>query len=129
MKILPFVLVAAVLLPSCATTRIAPPAKSGTVDHVVMLWQKRPGNAADTKALRDAAVNLRDIPGILFIDHGTPLQSSRDVVDDSFDVGYVMRFDSAASLHAYDTHPAHVEQVEKVIRPLTRKVVVYDIIR
>lgn len=129
MKFMPLALAATLLLPSCATTRIAPPAKAGTVDHVVMLWQKRPGNAADTKALRDAATHLREIPGIVFIDHGTPLASSRDVVDDSFDVGYVMRFDSAASLQAYDTHPDHVEQVEKVIRPLTRKVVVYDIIR
>ena len=115
-------------LSSCAPS-IAPPAPAGTVDHNVLVWLKRPGNEADRKALRDAGDQLRKIPGLVFLDHGTPLASDRPVVDDSFDVGFVMRFQSAKALETYEPHPDHVKQVENVIRPLSRKVLVYDIVR
>ena len=118
---------AALSLVSCAT--IAPPAPSGSVDHVVIVWLKRSGNSADRQAVLDAAQDLRAIPGIRFLDTGTPLASQRPVVDDSFDVGFTMRFDSAASLHAYETDPRHVKKVTEVLKPLSRKIVVYDITR
>ena len=116
-----------ILFASCAT--IAPPAKPGSVDHVVLVWLKRPGNEQDRKALRDAADDLRVIPGMRFLDHGTPLASDRPVVDDSFDVGFVMRFDSAEALQTYEDHPVHVQKVKEVILPLSKKVQVYDIVR
>lgn len=118
----------ALVLASCQTT-IAPPAAKGTVDHVVLVWLKRPGNEQDRQALREAGDRLRAIPGLLMLDGGTPLASDRPVVDDSFDVGFVMRFPSKEALEAYEPHPAHMKEVENVIRPLSRKVVVYDIIR
>lgn len=120
-------LVVALSLASCAG--IAPPAARGTVDHVVLIWLKRPGNEADRQAVRAAADELRAIPGIRFLDHGTPLASDRPVVDDSFDVGLVMRFDSAASLQSYETHPVHVAKVKEVLLPLSRKILVYDVRR
>jgi Stress responsive A/B Barrel Domain len=114
-------------LVSCAT--IAPPANPGTVDHVVLMWQKRPGNTADRQALLAACSELRVIPGIEFLDTGTALASDRPVVDDSFDLGLTMRFNSAKSLHAYETDPRHVKKVNEVLKPLTKKIVVYDITR
>ncbi|MEO5915442.1 MAG: Dabb family protein [Luteolibacter sp.] len=120
-------LTASLSLVSCAT--IAPPAAHGTVDHVVLMWQKRPGNAADREKLLAACSELRVIPGIKFLDSGTALASERPVVDDSFDVGLTLRFDSATSLHAYETDPRHVKKVNEVLKPLTKKIVVYDIIR
>ena len=128
MKLLtPFAVVAALSLVSCAT--ITPPASKGSVDHVVIVWLKRAGNAADRQALLAAAKDLREIPGIRFLDSGTPLASDRPIVDDSFDVGFTMRFDSAAALHAYETDPRHLEKVNKVLKPLSKKIVVYDMIR
>jgi hypothetical protein len=126
MKLLP-ILAASVALVSCAS--IAPPAARGTVDHVVLMWLKRPGNAEDKQALLSATSELRSIPGIKFLDTGTPLASDRPVVDDSFDFGLTMRFDSTASLHAYESNPLHVRKVNEVLKPLTRKIVVYDIVR
>lgn len=120
-------LLAALGLVSCST--LAPPAPRGTVDHVVLLWLKRPGNERDRAAVRAVADELRAIPGIRFLDHGTPLPSDRPVVDDSFDVGFVMRFDSAASLQAYEGHPVHVAKVKQTLLPLSRKILVYDIAR
>lgn len=112
---------------SCAT--IAPPAAHGTVDHVVLMWQKRPGNTADHAKLIAACSELRVIPGIKFLDTGTALASDRPVVDDSFDLGLTVRFESAKSLHAYETDPRHVKKVNEVLKPLTKKIVVYDIVR
>ena len=120
-------LAASLSLISCAT--IAPPAARGTVDHVVLMWQKRPGNAVDRQALLSACSELRVIPGIKFLDAGTALASDRPVVDDSFDVGLTVRFDSAQSLHAYETDPRHLKKVNEVLKPLTKKIVVYDIVR
>ncbi len=116
-----------IALSSCAT--IAPPAPHGSVDHVVLMWQKRPGNASDRAALLAACSELRVIPGIKFLDTGTALASERPVVDDSFDVGLTVRFDSAESLHGYEKNPLHLKKVNEVLKPLTRRIQVYDIVR
>ncbi|MEO7101245.1 MAG: Dabb family protein [Luteolibacter sp.] len=126
MKLL-FALGAGLSLVSCAT--LAPPAAHGTVDHVVLMWLKRPGNVTDRQTLLAACSDLRAIPGIKFLDSGTALASERPVVDDSFDVGLTVRFDSAKSLHAYETDPRHLKKVNEVLKPLTKKIVVYDIVR
>jgi hypothetical protein len=122
-----FVSLAGFTLVSCAS--ISPAPKSGGVDHVVLVWLKRPGNATDRQALRQAAEDLKAIPQVKSVSHGTALASERPIVDDSFDVGFVMRFDSPADLHTYETHPQHVAKVNQVLRPLTKKIVVYDIVR
>jgi hypothetical protein len=33
------------------------------------------------------------------------------------------------SLHGYEKDPGHIKQVETVLRPLTSKILVYDIVR
>jgi Stress responsive A/B Barrel Domain len=124
----PFLALAtAVCLISCAT--IAPPAEHDTVDHVVLMWQKHPGNSADRQALLKACAELRGISGIQFLDTGTALASERPIVDDSFDIGLIVRFDSEKSLHAYETSPLHLKKVNEVLKPLTKKIVAYDIVR
>lgn len=113
-------------LACCAT--IAPPAKPGSVDHVVLVWLKRPGNQHDKQTLMEMSRDLRTIPGIRFLDSGSALPSERPIVDDSFDIGYVMRFDSPAALNAYAVHPKHVKAKNELTR-LSRKILVYDITR
>jgi hypothetical protein len=120
-------LAAGLVLSSCATT--APPAAKGTVDHVVLIWLKRPNHIEDRMAIQAATRDLRVIPGIQFLDSGTALASDRPVVDDSFDIGLTMRFDSAKSLQAYESHPLHVQKVTEVLKPLSKKILVYDITR
>ncbi|MES2440378.1 MAG: Dabb family protein [Verrucomicrobiota bacterium] len=120
-------LAATLSLVSCAS--IAPPAPQGSVDHVVLLWLKRPGNTTDRQTVLAASDELRMIPGLRFLDAGTPLASDRPIVDDSFDIGLTMRFDSVDALRAYETHPLHVKKVTDVLKPLSRKIQVYDIRR
>lgn len=122
-----FTLLFAAILSSCAT--IAPPAPRGTVDHMVLFWQKKPGNANDRKMITDAIERLRVIEGIQSLDYGTAVASKRPVVDDSFDLALFVRFTDVNALHAYETDPRHVKEVQQVLLPLTKKVLVYDFTR
>lgn len=126
MKIFLAIAVAA-LLSSCAT--ISPPAPKGSVDHVVMFWQKNPGNAADREKISAAMDRLRVIEGITFLDYGTAVASDRPVVDDSFDVALLVRFKNLDALHAYESDPRHTKEVKEVLLPLTKKIQVYDFTR
>jgi hypothetical protein len=125
MKTIAAILLCAALV-SCAS--IAPPATKGSVDHVVLVWQKRPGNETDRQKLRDASQELRSIPGLRFLDHGTALASERPIVDDSFDLAFVMRFESADALQTYEKNPLHVRKVNETLKPLSRKILIYDIL-
>ena len=122
-----FALALAALLSSCAT--IAPPAPKGSVDHVVMFWQKKPGDLQDRRKITDAMDRLRVIEGITFLDYGTAVPSDRPVVDDSFDVALLVRFKNVDALHAYESDPRHTKEVKEVLLPLTKKIQVYDFTR
>lgn len=119
-----FLLAAPLLaLLGCASTCERP---AGTVQHVVVVWLKEPGDAAARAKLIETAQGLESIPGIVSLRVGEPLASDREVVDDSFDVALVIDFTDAAALAAYDTHPDHVRAVEEVLAPLSERIVVYD---
>ena len=115
------------LISSCAT--IAPPAPKGSVDHVVMFWQKKPGDLQDRQKITDAMDRLRVIEGITFLDYGTAVPSDRPVVDDSFDIALLVRFKNVDALHAYESDARHTKEVKEVLLPLTKKIQVYDFTR
>ena len=52
--------------------------------------------------------------------------SHRPVVEQSYQVALNFIFADKKSQDDYQTHPLHVEFLEKVFKPLCRKVVVYD---
>ena len=64
--------------------------------------------------------------GVLTVSAGEPIESERKIVDDSFDVAILIRFASRADMQRYLDHPVHRAAVQKVIAPLTRKILVYD---
>lgn len=118
---------AAGLLAGCAAGR---PHNTTEIDHVVVVWLKRPGHTEDAARLVATAKELqRQIPGLRSMSFGRPLPAERPPVDDSFDLAFVMTFDDRDALEAYDRHPAHVRARSDVLRPLSRKVVLYDIAR
>ncbi len=119
-------LLACSALVSCST---GGGAADSRVEHVVLLWQKRPGNTEDrAKIVASAKGFQKQIPGIQRLSVGTALPSERPVVDDSFDVGLVMTFANAADLAAYEKHPVHQEAVKNTLKPLAKKLLVYDIV-
>ncbi|MCE9519529.1 MAG: Dabb family protein [Verrucomicrobia bacterium] len=117
----------AALLVSCAQMGLQPAAKPGDVTHVVLVWLKHKGDAAERAKVIETAKGFRDqIPGIISLSIGEPLPSTRPVVDSSFDVGLVMRFESKEALNAYEKNPIHVKAVKEILAPLAAKLVVHD---
>lgn len=120
---------AAFALSSCTTCPFGcKTAAKGKVEHVVLVWLKRPGNAADrATVIATAKMFQAEISQIQHLSVGTPVASERPIVDDSFDVGLVMRFASKADMDAYEKHPVHVNAVKQTLMPLAKKLLVYDI--
>lgn len=117
------------LLTSCASLGGGSAnAKPGQVEHVVLVWLKEAGSEAKRGELIDTAKGFQSqIPGIVSVSAGTAVPSSRPVVDDSFDIGLVMRFENKAALDAYEKHPVHVKAVKEVLAPAAKKLLVYDV--
>lgn len=120
---------AAFLLASCTTCPFGRKTTArGKVEHIVLVWLKRPGNTADRAALIATAREFQArIPQIQHLSAGIAVASDRPIVDDSFDVGFVMRFASKADMDAYEKHPVHVNAVKQTLQPLAKKVLVYDV--
>ncbi len=56
------------------------------------------------------------------------IQSGREIVDGSFDVAIYLSFGSKQILQEYLVHPVHKNAVKEILKPLVRKIVVYDFI-
>ena len=94
--------------------------------HIVIFWTD-PANPETSEALIAGAERLlKPIPGIVFFHIGRMASSHRAVVDQTYQVALNVVFDSKKSQDAYQVHPLHVEFVEKVFKPICKKVVVYD---
>ena len=120
---------AALILSSCTTCPFGcQTTAKGKVEHVVLVWLKRPGNAADRATLIATAKKFQaEIKQIQHLSVGPAVPSERPIVDDSFDVAFVMRFASKADLDVYEKHPVHVNAVKQTLLPMAKKVLVYDV--
>lgn len=115
------------LLAGCAGQGVR--SESGTrFVHVVFVWLKTPGDAAQIDRLIEATRTLGRIPGVREVRVGRAVPSDRAVVDDSFDVGLYMIFASRDDLEAYQRHPAHVAAVRDTLAPLAARQQVYDFV-
>ena len=117
------------ILSSCANGKCPFARHTAQVNHVVLCWLKEPGNEAQRQHLIDASYGFAKIPGVLSITAGKAIPSTRPVVDSSFDVAIVIAFTDEAALHAYDQNPIHKKAVSDVLRPLTAKLLIYDVKR
>ncbi len=98
----------------------------GTVEHVVVVWLKTPGDLEARQRVITASQVLASIPGVVSLKAGTVLPSERPVVDSSFDVALSVTFTDLQAMQDYLHHPAHVRLVEKTLKPLVEKIRVYD---
>ena len=118
------VLVALVLFAATGCSMNRPKAQ---ISHVVVAWLKNPGDEAARQRIIDETEKFRQIPGVVDITIGRPVPSTRPVVDSTWDIAAVITFKDEAYLRAYDEHPIHKKAVSEVSRPLTAKVLIYDI--
>lgn len=129
MKRLIFVysLLAVSLLPGCVNVQVNQiSADAPRVTHIVVCWLKEPGNAEHRQQLINESRGLARIPGVVHVSAGSVLPTTRPAVDASFDVAVVMKFRDEEALKNYAEHPIHLEAVDRTLRPLVAKYVVYD---
>jgi hypothetical protein len=117
----------AVLLAACAASPERE--RSGRLHHVGLVWLKEPGNAAQRQQLIDAAHRFeREIPEVRAVRVGRAHAQESPLVDDSFDVCFVMELDDQAALERYGRHPVHEQAAREVFLPLAAKLVFYDFV-
>ncbi len=98
------------------------------VNHIVFCWLKEPGNIEHRRKIIAVSQSFTRIPGVLEIRTGQAIQSDREIVDDSFDVGIYFAFRTPEDMEKYLKHPTHREAVKNALLPLVDKIIVYDFI-
>ena len=96
------------------------------ISHIVVCWLKTPGDEAARRQLIEESRSFKDIPGVVSVSTGQVFPSDNPAADKSFDVAVVMRFKSAAALANYAKDPKHLAAVERTLKPLVAKYIVYD---
>jgi hypothetical protein len=94
--------------------------------HVVLFWVDPAKPGAAEALVAGAQKYLSRAPGILHFHVGRMVGSHRPVVDQSYQVGLNIVFDSKASQDAYQSDPDHLDFVEKVFKPNCTQVKVCD---
>jgi hypothetical protein len=116
-----------VLVQLCVVLSCTAPVKqTGTLEHIVIVWLKEPGNETARQSIIDASEVLTTIPGVLSLNKGTVVSSERAIVDSSFDIALIVSFGDRAAMDAYLVHPTHVKLVEETLKPLVKRIQVYD---
>jgi hypothetical protein len=108
---------------------LAPAALADGIEHIVFVWLNEPGNAAHRQQVLAASAALAGIPGVTGLRTGQVVTSTRPVVDSSYDVGLIVSLEDQAALDDYLVHPLHVQLVEDTLRPLVKRIRVYDLRR
>jgi len=94
--------------------------------HVVIFWTDPANPTAADELIAGAKKYLAPLPGIVHFHVGNMAAGHRPVVDQSYQVALNVVFDSKQAQDDYQVHPLHLEFVEKVFKPVCKKVVVYD---
>lgn len=114
-------------LPACQQGNDSPDSTS-KVHHVVICWLKDSGNKKAGQKIIEASRGFLSIPGVVDVRVGSVIHSEREIVDSSFDVAIYLSFENEQKLQDYLVHPIHKNAVEETLKPLVRKVVIYDFI-
>lgn len=114
------------MVPMAQTANAGEVKITGALIHHVFFWLKEPKNEAHKKQLVDALKKLLKVETIRMSHIGFPAGTeSRDVVDHSYSVSFMVVFDDQAGQDTYQVHPIHLKFVEENSH-LWNKVVVYD---
>lgn len=93
--------------------------------HHVYFWLKDAGNAADLGKLVAGLRKLSAVKTIKQFHIGKPASTSREVIDGSYAVSWLVLFDSKEDQDSYQTDPIHLQFISDC-SSLWQKVVVYD---
>jgi hypothetical protein len=93
--------------------------------HHVYFWLKNANNKEDYEKLLKGLEALSKVRTIKNFHIGIPANTSRDVIDRSYSVSWMLMFDNATDQESYQNDPIHLKFV-KDCSSLWNKVVVYD---
>ncbi len=99
--------------------------EKGLFVHHVYFWLQHPESKEDLDNLIKGLKTLARIPYIKFSHIGKPATTSRDVIDTSYSVSWLLFFDSIEEEERYQKDAVHLKFVEDY-KHLWTKVVVYD---
>ena len=93
--------------------------------HHVFFWLANPASAEDRNKLMEGLTKLSAVKTIKKFHIGKPANTSRDVIDGSYSISWLLEFANDADQASYQTDPVHLKFVEDC-KHLWKKVVVYD---
>ena len=93
--------------------------------HHVYFWLKNSSSVGDRDELIAGLRKLSKVGTIREFHIGMPAGTSRDVIDASYSVSWMLKFDTPEDQDSYQVDPIHLRFV-KECSPLWSKVVVYD---
>jgi hypothetical protein len=93
--------------------------------HIVIFWTDPAQTIAPDQVVANAKKYLTSVPGVINFHVGQMARSHRDVVDQSYQVGLNIQFETKQAQDDYQNHPLHQEFIEKS-KSLWTNVVVYD---
>lgn len=100
---------------------------SDEVQHVVLVWFNDDVSEQHIQQVVEQSYALQQkIPQLKRIRIGDAIESDRKMVDDSFDIGLVMSFDSLSDLREYEGHPEHKAFLGQYIKGRVAKILIYD---
>ncbi len=94
--------------------------------HVVIFWTDPAQPKAADELIVGAQKYLQPIPGLKFFHIGKMVGSERPVVEQSYQVALNTVFENKQAQDDYQVHPLHLEFISKYVKPLVKKVTVYD---
>jgi hypothetical protein len=101
-------------------------AQTAPIHHVVLVWFPPDTTEQQIEMVMQASRRLSTIEGVASLKVGRSIKSQRPIVDDSFDIGISMQFDSIEQMQRYLQDPRHKAFVERYIKGKTSKLLVYD---
>jgi hypothetical protein len=102
--------------------------KEAVYVHTVLFWMKEDLSAEEAKFFEDGLEKLgKTVPSIVSYKWGRPAGTDRAVVDNSYTYAWIVDFEDAESLNAYEVDPIHTSFVDEA-KHLWTKVQVYDTI-
>lgn len=98
---------------------------NSTFIHHVYFWLNNPDSKTDFEQLVAGLRKLSAVKTIKTFYIGKPADTSRDVIDSSYSISWLLLFNNKADQDSYQTDPIHLKFVDEC-KHLWKKVVVYD---
>ncbi len=95
--------------------------------HHVFFWLKSPDSETGKQQLTAGLQKLSKVSSIKSFHIGQPAATSRNVIDTTYSISWLLTFETAAAQDNYQVDPIHLNFV-KECSPFWDKVVVYDTI-